>query len=299
MNDPWNIRKHEEREADTITTFIIFCEDKVSEPVYFKYFETPLIKVNPVPNQKNNFKNVLKAINRCKSDGLMIYNGDGVLEKKENQGIHVWCVFDRDKEPVMDNKAIGDDAFNESIHLAESKGIKVAWSNDAFELWILLHYQDIDPENLDYQNRATYYQILTEILRNRPSPNEFLKKALAHSSFSYEKDMKSDKNFRNIVRNDIVKNTKLAIARAKALEAYHAKAINRIMKRLPVQWSIIWWRHCLPMGNERLCKFSKLNHTSNKARQTIRSKPVTFVRYTTILRICCSEQYRQKIKAEL
>ena len=43
MDEPWNIKKEDTRQADSKPNFIIFCEDEVSEPIYFKYFETEKI----------------------------------------------------------------------------------------------------------------------------------------------------------------------------------------------------------------------------------------------------------------
>ena len=39
MKEPWNIKEDDTRTADSLPIFIIFCEDEVSEPIYFKYFE--------------------------------------------------------------------------------------------------------------------------------------------------------------------------------------------------------------------------------------------------------------------
>ncbi len=50
MTNPWDIKTNDERESDTIVNFVIFCEDSVSEPVYFNYFETDKIKVNCIKN---------------------------------------------------------------------------------------------------------------------------------------------------------------------------------------------------------------------------------------------------------
>lgn len=33
-----------------------------------------------------------------------------------------------------------DTSFNDSITTAEQKGMRTAWSNEDFELWILLHF---------------------------------------------------------------------------------------------------------------------------------------------------------------
>jgi hypothetical protein len=86
---------------------------------------------------------------------------DGNFILKLDDGAQAWCVYDRDKEP-NDGK---DTAFNDSIVTANSKGIKTAWSNDNFELWILLHFEDVDIQNHEYLSRKKYYERLTEILK--------------------------------------------------------------------------------------------------------------------------------------
>ena len=106
--------------------------------------------------------------------------------------------------------------------MAERKGIKVAWSNDAFELWILLHFNEINPDLPENKLRKTYYDNLTQIFRNLSEKNEYLTKALQHTSFNYKKDLKRESNFRYIVRPEIIPNTSLAIQRAKTLEAHYS-----------------------------------------------------------------------------
>lgn len=56
------------------------------------------------------------------------------IKKKnaENFG-DVWVVFDKD-----DNED-----FDSAIKLAKDNNINVAWSNESFELWILLHFQNL------------------------------------------------------------------------------------------------------------------------------------------------------------
>ncbi|OFX23502.1 MAG: hypothetical protein A2033_16115 [Bacteroidetes bacterium GWA2_31_9] len=223
MNEPWNIKTDDTRKADSKPTFIIFCEDEVSEPIYFKYFETPNIQVNPIKNQKSKVDNVFKAICYCENNDLMTKKGTKSFLKNKNP--QVWCVFDRDLENEDPKIQIGNVSFDESINTAKSKGIKVAWSNDAFELWILLHFEDVDLANADNKNRITYYNRLTEIFKSLKNPNNDLIKVLTHQSFSYKQDFKHENNFRNIVRPEIVGKTKIAIERAKKLEK-HFKSPN-------------------------------------------------------------------------
>jgi hypothetical protein len=46
----------------------------------------------------------------------------------------VWAVFDRDEHPN----------FEEAINRATQSGVKIAFSNPCFELWLVLHCQDWD-----------------------------------------------------------------------------------------------------------------------------------------------------------
>jgi len=187
----------------------------VSEPVYFKYFETSAIKVNFAKGQGQGWKNVKNAITKCMDDGLM--KGVGKDMKLDFGGVHVWCVFDRDVGTI-DNVD-----FNESIVLAQERGIEVAWSNDAFELWILLHFEDIDPTVAENKNRVTYYKRLTEIFKNMPGI-ETLTKKTQHPKFYYKDSFKSEKDFVPIVMPHLKseENRKAAIQRAKALEAHYS-----------------------------------------------------------------------------
>jgi hypothetical protein len=219
MTEPWNIKTEDTRQADTLPTFIIFCEDETSEPIYFKYFETSKIKVNPIKGQKSKIDNVVNAIHYCENNGLMEQK-EGLLRLQSDE-TQVWCVFDRDIEASISEIQKQNISFDESIETAKMKGFKVAWSNDAFELWILLHFEDIDVSDEIFKSRKTYYERLTEIFKSLPHPNEDLVKAQRHASFNYKKDLKSENNFRNITRKEIVDKTNDAIQRAKALEAYH------------------------------------------------------------------------------
>tara|TARA_R100001369_G_scaffold86204_1_gene120497 strand:+ start:937 stop:1677 length:741 start_codon:yes stop_codon:yes gene_type:complete len=234
MNNPWDLKTNDNREADTVINFIIFCEDSVSEPIYFKYFETSKIKVNCIKDLGNMMKNVINAIHHCEETGLITHK-DG--EHCLIDGTKVWCVFDRDKEETAKKIAKGNISFNASIKTAEERGINVAWSNDCFELWVLLHFEDVELTDID---RPKYYERLTEIFKNLPNPNDELKKVLEHPEhFNYKKSFKRENNFRYIVRPEILPKTSLAIDRAKQLESnyndgmqHHEKAPLTLVYKL-------------------------------------------------------------------
>jgi hypothetical protein len=102
--------------------FLIVCQGTETEPNYFKQFRVPslVIQVTCVP--RNPLRVVETAIkNRKESD--IPYD-------------QVWCVFDKDDTPA--------DEFNNAIRTAQANHIRVAYSNESFELWYLLHFVFVD-----------------------------------------------------------------------------------------------------------------------------------------------------------
>lgn len=222
--EPWNIRSNNGREADTLITFIIFCEDETSEPIYFQFFETERIKINPIGGQKSKIDNVMKAINHCLNEGLMEYDADHTPKLLADNPI-VWCVFDRDKESADNELQAGNTSFMQALQSARNGGIKVAWSNDSFELWVLLHFEPVDPREDQNHHRNRYYDRLTAIFRSLPKPSDDLAKCRSHASFSYRSDLKGEKHFRSIVRPLMVGGIKTAIERAKELDEHHPSTV--------------------------------------------------------------------------
>jgi hypothetical protein len=216
MSNPWDIKSDDSRIEDFRSNFIIFCEDSVCEYHYFKYFKTSQIDINIIGNQKSKIINVEKAIEYCKENGLM---EDDHLDKDDTL---VWCVFDRDIEESKRRNQFENDFFNDSIEIANTKGLRVAWSNDAFELWILLHFEDIDVNDETFRHRNAYYDRLTETFKSISNPNTYLEKVQKHASFSYTNDLKNATRFVNIVRPEIVGKISIAIERAKRIEAHFA-----------------------------------------------------------------------------
>ena len=67
----------------------------------------------------------------------------------------IWCVFDMDIKPGK-NKQFED--YNNAIATAMDEGFKVAYSNDAFELWFILHYKYLDQA----LERSSYFKMLSD-----------------------------------------------------------------------------------------------------------------------------------------
>ncbi|HNI45813.1 MAG TPA: RloB family protein, partial [Chitinophagales bacterium] len=71
--------------------------------------------------------------------------------KKGEEYQHIWIVFDKDN--------FEDYNFNNAINKATAHGIKVAWSNQAFEYWFILHFMDHQGGGM---HRDGYYDLINQ-----------------------------------------------------------------------------------------------------------------------------------------
>jgi hypothetical protein len=126
------------RKDQTKKRFFIVCEGEKTEPNYFRKFSVHIKVIKGEGKDTNSL--VEKAIE--------------LKNEEPDERNRFWCVFDRDKNPNNPNDAQN---FNAAITLAKTNGIKVAYSNDAFELWYLLHfhYYHTAISRKDYQNMLT------------------------------------------------------------------------------------------------------------------------------------------------
>lgn len=102
-------------------SFLIVCEGECTEPDYFKAFRMTAATVKAIGQAMNTTSLVNKAISIRDAE-----------EKKKRSYDQCWVVFDKDDFPAKD--------FNGAIALAERNGFRVAYSNQAFEYWFLLHF---------------------------------------------------------------------------------------------------------------------------------------------------------------
>jgi hypothetical protein len=229
MDKPWELKISSQRSTDTLFVFHLFCEDSVCEPLYFKQFEKN-IKVITHIGQKSMFKNLIKTIKKCEEDGYLKKIDTGY--KLAHDGMEVWCVFDRDKGANGENIDEGNIEFDLVITTAMNQGINVAWSNDAFEMWILLHLMEIPIKDYERAKDRTYYYLkLKDYFQNHSSPNIDLQKALQYQ-FGYKHSLKSEQNFKNIVLVEIMPYISIAVERAKVL-AQSCEVENDFSKKIP------------------------------------------------------------------
>lgn len=145
---PWNRRFKEKniRSSDKVVKklFLIICEGVNTEPAYFESF--PLGNADVESYGTGSSKTALVK------EVLKIIEFDEDAKSKE-----IWIVFNFDINPSQVEQQKED--YNNAIKLATKNGLKVACSNDAFELWLLLHYQLLDMQ----WTRHQYYEKLSEL----------------------------------------------------------------------------------------------------------------------------------------
>jgi hypothetical protein len=132
-------------------TFLIYCEGVSTEPEYFKAFPvTTETEIKAVGLGRSRTALVEKVIQLAKFEGFL------KDQKEFDPERQIWCVFDKDTEGAAGE----DEDFDNAIILAEEQGIKVAYSNDSFELWLVLHDRFLDSA----LHRSQFYDILTKKL---------------------------------------------------------------------------------------------------------------------------------------
>ncbi len=127
---PWAQRTPKNRKVDVRPErerILIVCEGSKTEPNYFESLKALLPKqVASIIDIAGEGFNTQSLVNRAKQ----------IRDSKKNSDYpydETWVVFDRD--------SFESGAFDNAIHSAEAMGMKTAWSNEAFKLWYILHFE--------------------------------------------------------------------------------------------------------------------------------------------------------------
>ena len=148
-------RTYMERRQDQIEVrqrFLIVCEGRKTEPQYFEGFRAPGLVVKVEGVGVSALRLVDEAIKK---------RADGEFDQ-------VWCVFDKDDFSI--------ESFEKAIQRAAENKMHVAYSNQAFELWYVLHFEYLNTAI----DRNAYIEKLTHYLgfdyrKNDPKIYKFLR----------------------------------------------------------------------------------------------------------------------------
>lgn len=117
---------------------LIYCQGEKTEPNYFKKFGSNWLTIR--------FEKINKDPEYIVNQAIRMKQGE------TNHFDATWCVFDKDD---TENKA-----FDKAIQNARNNGIKVAYSNECFELWFVLHFIYLNTAN----PRNYYFSKLSDFL---------------------------------------------------------------------------------------------------------------------------------------
>ena len=147
--------KREPREIKVF--FLIVCEGEKTEPNYFEKF-------------KGKFGNVIFEID-CEGKGYntlkVVEEAIKIRDKNPNKYNRVWAVFDKDSFP--------DNDFNSAIQKVKANNIGGAWSNEAFELWYLLHFQYRDTAMSRENYKKAIENEINKNWKNKKKPFRYAK----------------------------------------------------------------------------------------------------------------------------
>lgn len=139
-------KKKPEKRLPEPSSYLIASEGKCTEVYYFEGFKNEI-------NQRysDSIESYEIEIKGLGKETLRVIEDINEFSRKlpilyEN----VWAVFDKDDFPKDD--------FDNAISKADSLGIKVAWSNECFELWYLLHFS--------YVQSALHRDVISEKLND-------------------------------------------------------------------------------------------------------------------------------------
>lgn len=158
-------KKRKEKTKELRVYFLIICEGEKTEPNYFKAFKTNV----------KSFVYTIDAFGEASNTKDLVNRTIKYRNKSSQEYDSVWVVFDRD--------SFSPNNFNGAIELAENNDIKVGWSNEAFELWYLLHFQYRNT----YMSREDYKTAIEKEINDKIAVQSKSKKP---AKFKYQKNSK-------------------------------------------------------------------------------------------------------------
>jgi hypothetical protein len=133
-----NSRSYSPRKVNTREVkqrFLIVCEGTKTEPNYFRSFRVPkdVVEIRGVAEDPSRLVNSAKKL------------------AEEDEFDQIWCVFDRDPG------AWTAENFNNALKNANRHKFHVAYSNESFEIWYILHFQFLNTatSRIDYEDKLS------------------------------------------------------------------------------------------------------------------------------------------------
>lgn len=137
VGKPWAAYRDRRRTLREEHQYIlVVSEDEKSSVFYFEFLNNLLrahsATVGIIPKGTGrNTQGLIRFVEKNKLKWLKDVRADIAISDFDE----IWVVFDRDSFP--------EDQFDNAIDSAKKHGYQVAWSNECFELWYLLHFKEV------------------------------------------------------------------------------------------------------------------------------------------------------------
>jgi|SRR6267154_441949 len=133
--EPWQIRDKRKRSKQMLPPRkrYLICTEGKSEAIYFDHYKS---STGPVVISLDKSDHKVSLVKKAIEERNVRAQA-GEFDEEIDE---VWVVLDRDIDP---SNRLDKFHFNQALTLAEKNGVFIAYSNDAFELWFILHYQDL------------------------------------------------------------------------------------------------------------------------------------------------------------
>ncbi len=204
--------KRKINDRKTIDDIIIACEDLVSSPTYFRMIMASLIKKKLITqdslviakHKHSDPLGVLKDLKEHHENGKKYYDFE-----------HKWIVLDRDIERVNGGghkKENFNNALKNAKSIKSNLNVEVAYINDSFELWYLLHFS--------YRNTAiSRDETVKQVIKK-------LKELEPHKFAKLNKDNIKQENYTKYIYEILKPLQGIAIQNAKKLLASYGDSHN-------------------------------------------------------------------------
>lgn len=149
--------KRPERRRKYQHLVLIVCEDTATERLYFEA---------AFPDLPENTVRVRAIGTGCDPLGVAqraIAERAALAQEANREVDQVWLVFDKDDADQEPGKTA---RFADALALAKQEKMVLAFSNEVFELWLLLHFVDVAADAPLPRTRV--YDLLDEALRQHP-----------------------------------------------------------------------------------------------------------------------------------
>lgn len=143
--------------------FLIVCEDEKTEPAYFEQFK------QQIPEKTIYLKSVGTGRDAKGVVTEAIKEKEKLEQEAKKEVDVVWVVFDKDDADENETKI---KKFEEAFEIAAKQQFKIAYSNEVFEVWLLLHLVELDAQQAI--PRKEIYTMLEEHIQTHQGHEDFV-----------------------------------------------------------------------------------------------------------------------------